>query len=228
MDIAEVRRMLSVTFPWPRKSLDSEEPIRAELFSADRLEQYAESLIASLPVYDEPGPTYDLAARAARNGRVLLDCYGAISQAARQRRAITPAAEWVLDNFHVIDEQLKTIRRDYTTRFASVLPALADGPLRGYPRVYALMWAFVAHNDSRLDVAVLKRFIDAAQRSRVLTIRELWTIPLALRCVLIENLARLAQRIVESHLGRRQADELADELQSNPAPDFELAAALRQ
>jgi cyclic beta-1,2-glucan synthetase len=228
MDIAEVRRMLSVTFPWPRKSLDSEEPIRAELFSADRLEQYAESLIASLPVYDEPGPTYDLAARAARNGRVLLDCYGAISQAARQRRAITPAAEWVLDNFHVIDEQLKTIRRDYTTRFASVLPALADGPLRGYPRVYALMWAFVAHNDSRLDVAVLKRFIDAAQRSRVLTIRELWTISLALRCVLIENLARLAQRIVESHLGRRQADELADELQSNPAPDLELAAALRQ
>ncbi len=228
MDIAEVRRMLSVTFPWPRKSADSDEPIRAELFSADRLEQYAESLIASLPVTDEPGPSYDLAARSARNGRELLDCYGAIAQAARERRAITPAAEWVLDNFHVIDEQLKTIRRDYTSRFSSVLPALADGPLRGYPRVYALMWAFVAHTDSRLDVSVLRRFVQAAQRSRVLTIRELWVLPLALRCVLVENLTRLAQRIVESQLGRRQADELADELQSNPAPDLELETALRQ
>jgi cyclic beta-1,2-glucan synthetase len=229
MDISEVRRMLAVTFPWPRKSAESEEPIRAELFSADRLEQYAESLIASLPVSEEPGPTQDLPALASRNGRVLLDCYGAIAEAARQRRAITPAAEWVLDNFHVIDEQLKSIRRDFTPRFASPLPALADGPLRGYPRVYALMWAFVAHTDSRLDLSLLRRFVQAAQRSRVLTIRELWALPLVLRCVLIENLTRLAQRIVESQLGRRQADELADELQANPAPgELDLEAALRQ
>jgi cyclic beta-1,2-glucan synthetase len=227
MDISEVRRMLSVTFPWPRKSTDSEDPIRAELFSAERLEQYAQSLTASLRVADEPGPTFDLAARAARNGRVLLECYGAIAAAARERRAITPAAEWVLDNFHVIDEQLKTIRRDYTGRFASPLPALADGPLRGYPRVYALMWAFVAHTDSRLDTAILRRFIDAAQRSRVLTIRELWAVPLVLRCVLVENLARLAQRIVETQLGRRQADELADDLQSESAPELDLESALR-
>ena len=227
MDISEVRRMLAVTFPWPRKSTESEEPIRAELFSADRLEQYAQSLIASLRVSEDTAPTFDLAARAGRNGKVLLDCYGAIADAARERRAITPAAEWVLDNFHVFDEQLKTIRRDYTPRFSSPLPTLVDGPLRGSPRVYALMWAFVAHNDSRLDVTVLRRFIQAAQGSRVLTIRELWAVPLALRCVLIENLARLAQRIVESQLGRRQADELADELQSDPALDLELEAALR-
>jgi cyclic beta-1,2-glucan synthetase len=229
MDISEVRRMLAVTFPWPRKSSESEDPIRAELFSADRLEQYAESLIASLPVSEEGAPTYDLAGRAGRNGRTLLDCYGAVAEAARERRTITPAAEWVLDNFHVFDEQLKSIRRDYTPRFASPLPILADGPLRGYPRVYALMWAFVAHTDSRLDVNVLRRFIQAAQRSRVLTMRELWAVPLTLRCVLIENLARLAQRIVESQLGRRQADELADELQADPSPgELELEAALRQ
>jgi cyclic beta-1,2-glucan synthetase len=134
---------------------------------------------------------------------VLVDCYTAIAEAARERRAITPAAEWVLDNFHVFDEQLKTIRRDYTARFASPLPVLADGPLRGYPRAYALMWAFVAHTDSRLDVSLLRRFIQAAQRSPRATIRELWAIPLVLRCVLVENLTRLAQRIVESQLGRR-------------------------
>src|SRR3954468_10400873 len=227
MDISEVRRMLAVTFPWPRKSTESEEPIRAELFSADRLEQYAQSLIASLRVSEDTAPTFDLAARAGRNGKVLLDCYGAIADAARERRTITPAAEWVLDNFHVFDEQLKTIRRDYTPRFYSPLPVLVDGPLRGSPRVYALMWAFVAHSDSRLDVTILRRFIQAAQRSRVLTIRELWAVPLVLRCVLIENLARLAQRIVESQLGRRQGDELADELQSDPALDLELEAALR-
>ena len=93
MDISEVRRMLAVTFPWPRKSTESEEPIRAELFSADRLEQYAQSLIASLRVSEDTAPTYDLAARAGRNGKVLLDCYGAIADAARERRAITPAAE---------------------------------------------------------------------------------------------------------------------------------------
>ena len=217
MVVSEVRRVFVSAVSWPRKSYESDEPIRSELFSAERLEQHADSLAKAQTVVDSGWAYYDLAERAASNGRVLLECHTAIAEAARQRRAITPAAEWVLDNFHVFDEQLKNIARECTPRFARALPVLADGHLRDHPQVYGMVWAFVAHTDSRFDADLLRRFIDAYQRVRALTIRELWAVPTILRCVLIENLRRLAARIVEAQIGRRDADELADDLQTRAA-----------
>ena len=74
-----------------------------------------------------------------------------IANAIREERAITPAAEWLVDNFHVVDEQLREIRDDLPAGFYRELPKLAEGPLAGYPRVYGIAWAFVAHTDSRFD-----------------------------------------------------------------------------
>ena len=120
----------------------------------------------------------------------------------------------MLDNFHVIDEQLKSIQQDCTPRVSRSLPKLADGPLRGRPRVYGLMWDFVAHTDSRLDPDLLKRFVHAYQRVAPLSMRELWAVPLVLRCIMIDNLRRLAVRIVGSQAGRREADKVADALEA--------------
>ena len=76
-----------------------------------------------------------------------------------RRLWITPAAEWLVDNFFVVDEQLREIRDDLPVGFYRELPALADGPLAGYPRVYGIAWAFVAHTDSRFDPDTLRRFV---------------------------------------------------------------------
>jgi cyclic beta-1,2-glucan synthetase len=201
---------------------EADPPIRGEIFSAERLELHAKELAARQPITPAYWRGHDLAAAARRNGRILFECHGAIATAAREQRAITPAAEWLLDNFHVFDEQLKTIHHDCTPKVLRSLPRLADGPLRGYPRVYGLIQEFVAHTDSRLDLQQLRSFVHAYQKVVPLTIRELWAIPLALRCVMIDNLRRLAVRIVRSQMGRAEADVLADRLE---APDGGSAAA---
>jgi len=77
---------------------------------------------------------------------VLREAYRAIAKAIREDRAITPAAEWLVDNFHIVDEQLREIRDDLPAGFYWQLPKLTEGPLAGYPRVYGIAWAFVAHN----------------------------------------------------------------------------------
>ena len=94
-----------------------EEPIRAELFSAERLEQHAESLAAAQRVTTTPRKGGALLARVLDNGRVLLESYRAIAQAIREERAITPAAEWLVDNYHIVDEQLREIRDDLPPAF---------------------------------------------------------------------------------------------------------------
>jgi cyclic beta-1,2-glucan synthetase len=188
-----------------------EEPIRAELFSVERLEQHAESLAAAQEVVDaESSPGRPLLPRVLENGRRLLEYYRATARAVELEQAITPAAEWLLDNFYIVEEQLREIRDDLPVGFYRKLPKLISGHLEGYPRVYGVAWAYIAHTDSRLDPEVLHRFLMTYQRVQALTIGELWAVAIILRVVLVENLRRIAERIVHSRQARLKADALAD------------------
>src|SRR5213592_1238738 len=205
-----------------------EEPIRAELFGIERLEQHAESLAAAQRVMSEPGQGRRLLPRVLENGRVLRDAHRVIAKSIREERAITPAAEWLVDNFHLVDEQLREIRDDLPTGFYRELPKLADGPLAGYPRVYGVAWAFVAHTDSRFDPDALRRFVLAYQRVQPLTIGELWAVAITLRVVLVENLRRLAEAIVRGRAARQEADGLADDLLGLNGPAEPPATVLQR
>jgi cyclic beta-1,2-glucan synthetase len=192
--------------------LDVEEPIRAELFGGDRLEQHAESLAVAQRVTTRRGRGRNIARRVKENHRVLIESYRTLWQSVSKGRAITPAAEWLVDNFHVVDEQIREIHSDLPPSFYRELPKLLEGHLEGFPRVLGIAWAFVAHSDSRFDPAMLRRFVESYQRVAPLTIGELWAIAIALRIVLVENLRRVAEGIVHSRLGREAADVLADDL----------------
>src|SRR5579863_1116572 len=143
--------------------LDLEEPIRAELFSLERLEQHAESLAAAQIITTQASRGRPLLPRVLENGRVLLDAYRATARAIQDEHTVTPAAEWLVDNFHIVDEQLREIQDDLPISYYRKLPKLASGHLQGYPRVFGVAWAFVAHTDSRFDPEVLRRFIAAYQ-----------------------------------------------------------------
>ncbi len=193
--------------PW-----DSEASIREELFSVERLEQHAESLAAAQPVTPTPVARLSLAARLRDNEAVLLAAYREIASTVRDGQTTTPAAEWLLDNYHLVEEQIRQARDDLPPRYYRRLPKLADGPFIGYPRVFAIAWAFVAHTDSRFDPETLTRFARAYQRVQPLTIGELWALTITLRIVLVENLRRAAKSIVSSRIARQEANDVADRL----------------
>src|SRR5438445_23288 len=193
--------------PW-----DNEESIREELFSIERLEHHAESLAAAQPVTARPTTGRSLAVRLRDNESVLLEAYRAIATAVGAGRVITPAAEWLLDNYHLVEGQIREIRDDLPPGYYRQLPKLTTGPFAGYPQVFGVAWAFVAHMDSRFDPEMLRRFVRAYQRVQPLTIGELWAVAITLRIVLVENLRRGAKRIVTGRAARREADALADRL----------------
>ena len=209
--------------PPPPGFAHTEEPIRAELFSVERLEQHGETLAVAQRVTDSPAGGRPIAARVRENGRVLLEAYRSIAVAIREERAITPAAEWLVDNFHVVEEQIREIRDDLPRGFYRQLPKLAEGPLEGYPRVFGLAWAYVAHTDSYFDTQTLARFVQAYQRVQPLTIGELWAVAITLRIVLVENLRRAAEHIGRGRVQREKADALADRLLGSNGRDAEPA-----
>jgi cyclic beta-1,2-glucan synthetase len=193
--------------PW-----DSQKPIREELFSVERIEQHARSLAAAQPVTPKPIRGRPLAGRLADNAAVLLESHRIIANATGEGGASTPAAEWLLDNYYLVERQIHDVRADLPPRYYRELPKLVDGPFTGYPRVFGVAWAFVAHTDSRFDPEMLCRYIRAYQEVQPLTIGELWALAITLRIVLIENLRRLAEAIVRNRAARQEADALADRL----------------
>jgi cyclic beta-1,2-glucan synthetase len=208
-----------------REQAELEEPILAELFSVERLEQHAQTLAAAQTVTDAPRRGRAVGPRIAENGRVLLESYRVLARAIKDERSITPAAEWLVDNFHIVDEQLREIRDDLPPGFYRELPKLAEGHLAGYPRVLGLAWAYIAHTDSRFEPESLRRMVRAYQGVEPLKIGELWAIAISLRILLVDNLRRLAEQIVRSRAARQKADELADGLLGLGSDSPEVAAA---
>jgi cyclic beta-1,2-glucan synthetase len=189
-----------------------EEPIRDELFSVERLEQYASALAAEHRVYAGRRRGRRLLPGLEKNGRLLVASYRSLAEAVRDERTISPAAEWLVDNFHIVEEQLREIREDLPEGYYYELPKLSAGELTDYPRIYAVALSLIAHTDSRLDAETLRRFVRAYQQTTPLTIGELWAVAITLRLALVENLRRLATRIVAAREAREEADALADQL----------------
>lgn len=196
----------------PRPPWDDTSPIRSELFSIERLEEHARSLAAAQSVLAGDHRGASLAGRLSDNEAVLHAAYRDIAEAVDAGAAITPAAEWLLDNFHVVERKIRDIRSDLPPGYYRQLPKLAAGPFASYPRVFGVAWALVAHVDSLLDPEILCRYLQAYQEVQPLRIGELWALPITLSVVLIENLRRIAQRIIDSRAGRRAADQVADRL----------------
>ena len=155
-----------------------------------------------------------LAKRLGDNEAVLLAAYRDVAEAIGADEAITPAAEWLIDNFHLVEKQIREVRVDLPPGYYRQLPKLAGGPssMSRIPRVLGVAWAYVAHTDSLFDPEVLRRYLRAYQVVQPLTIGELWAVATTLRIVLVENLRRIAERVADSRAERRTADVMADRL----------------
>jgi len=191
--------------------LADESPLRSDLFGAGQLEQHAGRL-ASAHRLGRGGAPDRLLPRLDDNERNLIAACKLQAEALAAERRIAPAGEWLLDNFHLIEEQIRTARQHLPKGYSRALPRLASGPSAGLPRVYDLALETISHGDGRLDPKGLIGVVTAYQAVAVLQIGELWAIPIMLRLALIENLRRVAVRMVEGRLARNQADSWADRM----------------
>ena len=188
---------------------DEEPPLRSALFSADEMEQHGKNLAGSHRQSTGGAPDR-LLPRLAENEHLLVDVRDLLAEAVTASRRITPAAEWLLDNFYLIEEQIGTAKRHLPKGYSRELPRLAHGPSAGLPRVYDLAFETISHGDGRVDAESLTRFVEAYQTVTPLKLGELWAIPIMLRLALIENLRRVGARIAAAMVERNRAAAWAE------------------
>jgi cellobiose phosphorylase len=195
----------------PRPYAQDEAPLRAALFSADQMEQHGKKLAGTHRLSHRRASSH-LLARLADNEDVLLNTCNLLTAAVKANRPISPAGDWLLDNFYLIEEQIRTAKRHLPKGYSRELPCLAHGPSSGLPRVYDIALEAISHGDGRVDPENLSRFVAAYQTIVGLKLGELWAIPIMLRLALIENLRRVGVRVAASTKDRDRADAWADQM----------------
>ena len=190
---------------------DDQTPFRAELFSTDQMEQHGKAL-AGQHSLTKSATADRLLMRLEENEQVLIGTCGLLTATVKAKLRITPAGEWLLDNFYLIEEQIRTARQHFPKGYSRELPLLAQGPSRSLPRVYDLALEAISHSDGRVDSEALERFVAAYQTVTPLSLGELWAIPIMLRLALIENLRRVGARITAARLHVNQAQDWAKQM----------------
>jgi cellobiose phosphorylase len=188
-----------------------EQPLRAELYSVDQLAQHAATLAISHRLARARGPD-QLIPRLDENERILSQTHHLVAAAVARHRRIAPAGEWLLDNFYLIEDQIRLTRRNLPRSYSRDLPRLASGPHAGCPRAYAIALELIAHVDGRIDLDSLDSFVAAYKPSHALHLGELWAIPIMLGLALIENLRRVAARLAAGRRDRDRADDWAERM----------------
>ncbi|MDB5754509.1 MAG: cyclic beta 1-2 glucan synthetase, partial [Massilia sp.] len=202
-------------------------PLRSELFSAAQMAAHGKHLAARHQLSKRGGPDR-LLARLTENAEIISGTCHELTAAIKAGRQTTPASEWLLDNFYLIEEQIRTARRHLPKDYSKQLPRLSNEEAEGNPRVYQIALEIISHGDGRVDPESLARFVDAYQDLAPLKLGELWAIPIMLRIALIENLRRVAARVFENRTQRDRANTWADQMsetaEKNPSDLILLVA----
>jgi cyclic beta-1,2-glucan synthetase len=180
----------------PEELLDG--PIRGELLGSEHLAARARDAARSqrLTTGSRPRSRPRLLARLD-NTRRILDAAHARLMSVTDDVDVSPAGEWLLDNYHVVQEQMREVRTTLPRGYYRELPELAGGPLTGYPRVYELAILLISHSEGRLDAENIALVLGAFQEATPLSIGELWAVPAMLRLGLLESVRRMALRTVQ-------------------------------
>jgi cyclic beta-1,2-glucan synthetase len=205
-------------------------PLRSELFSTQQLEQHARMLAGQHQVTSR-SPPKELLPRLTENEKILRH-YNLHAARHDPKRPMTPASEWLLDNFYLVKEQIALTRRHLPSNYNRELPKLLNGPAAGFPRVYGLVTELITHVDGRVTMEQLSAFVAAYQTIKELTLGELWAVPIMLRLALIENLRRIVQQLTYGREQRDLADAWAERMikvaEGNPSDLFITIAELAQ
>ncbi|HEU5089182.1 MAG TPA: glycosyl transferase, partial [Roseiflexaceae bacterium] len=194
----------------PGRRMLTARPLRGLLLNTEQLEERVRALASEHRVVQSDGSMLLLQRTIDRNERLVNNAYRAFNGDARARLSITPAAEWLVDNIHVVTDQIREVRQDLPQGYYRKLPKLASGPYRGFPRIYGLALTIIEHTDGHLDQEQLVRCVVAYQAVAPLTMGEVWAVPIMLRLGLIDNIGRLANLTLDARELRVEADAWAE------------------
>jgi len=183
--------------------------LKDAFLSPDELERHARQIAKNHKVTKNSGSSDCLISRMDRNFSLITSVYRMLNEDVKNKMPISPAAEWLLDNYYIIEEQVKEIRHNLAKEKCLKLNILNSGFLKGYPRIYAIAMELVSHLDGRLDETIIVNFVQAYQSQSILSMTELWGLPVMLKMALVENMRNICEKVGQSQIQYRKVEKMS-------------------
>ena len=193
--------------------------MRDASLSSEELEGHAKKIAIEHAVSIKKRSLKSPIIRMNENYKFILNVYQDLSEDLQKKAAIPPASEWLLDNFYIIEKQVKGMRRDLKKSDYIRLPILKSGPLKGQIRIFAVAVELVAHTDGQIDEKILTDYLKAYQSHAVLFDREIVALPMMITLALIENIRVLCEEIKKTQSQWHKADKIFTKWLENEGDD---------
>jgi len=194
---------------------------RGTSLTEEILEDHARTIAREHSVSSKRNVTNWPLVRMNDNYNSILSVCKSLNEDVIQKRTVPPAAEWLLDNFYIVEEQVKSIRRDLTKKEYYNLPVLSKGPFKGYTRILAIAMELVSHTDGQIEINTLLKYLEAYQSHTVLLEREIGIIPIMIKLALIENIRMISEKIWDTKVQWNLADEIFEKWLAEDDVDIE-------
>ena len=149
------------------------------------------------------------------NFKVIQHVYMLLNQHLKLGISIHPAGEWLLDNLYIIEETVKQIEKELTLKKYTNFLGLANGPYKGFARIYVLASEIVAYTDNKIERKYLEEYLESYQTKKTLSMEEIWNIGIFLQIAIIENIREVCEKIYSSQIQKYKAENIVERLIEN-------------
>ena len=199
---------------------------RSRSVPSDEIEGYVKKMAAEHSVSRKKTIASWPVPRMEENYNYINSTYTRLNDDIIKNLEVPPAAEWILDNFYLIEEQVKQLRSEIVKKSYLNLPTLKTGKFKGQSRIFALVMELSLLTNGKMDDSNLAGHIKTYQEHNKIFERELLALPIVIKLALLENIRSICEKIRDTQVQWKRANDIVEIMLSNNKMDDENAKKL--
>ena len=184
-----------------------------------QLEMYLEKLASDHILKEKSDKNTYPIPRMMENFEVITMVYNLLNEHIKLKIPIHPAGEWLLDNYYILEETVKSIEKELPLKKYRDFLGIANGANYGFARIYVLAVEIVSYTDGKIDGKLLTDLLKSYQEKKKLNMEEIWNIGIFLQIALIENIRGICERIYSGELQKYRVENIIERLVENKSKD---------
>lgn len=185
---------------------------RGTVLDKEQLEKYLEKLASDhILQKNSDKDTYPIP-KVKENFSVIEEVYHLLNEHIKLGIPIHPAGEWLLDNFYIIDETVKTIIKEMPLKKYTKFLGVANGLDKGFARIYVLAYEIINFTDNRVDYKNVSSLLCSYQKKKSLSMEEIWNIGIFMQIALIQSIRDICEKIYFSQMQKYRVENILERL----------------
>ncbi len=193
----------------------SELSTKGIVINKEELKNYLENMASDHVITDKSDKTTYPVFRLMDNFEYITKTYDMLNQHLKLGINIHQAGEWLLDNYYVIEETVKEVRKNLPLKKYIKCTGIASGKFKGYARAYVVASEIVKYTDGNFDEDDIEEFLASYQNKKTLNMSEIWDISLFFKIALIEKIREISEKIYSAQMQKIRVESIIERLVEN-------------